>query len=178
MVKLYHATLSEDQRQQLEHLVSRGKASARVITRARILLKAAAGSNNEQIVEALGTSRTTVERVRRRFATGGLDAAIKDEPQAGRPCALSSKQAAHLIAIACSFAPDGHDHWPLRVLGQKMVELGYVEGISPETVRQVLKKNELKPWRHEEWWLPRVGGVFVAAMEDVLDLYAGGTNGL
>jgi len=57
-------------------------------------------------------------------------------------------------------------------LGQKAVELGYVEGISPETVRQVLKKNELKPWRHEEWCLPRVGGAFVAAMEDVLELYA------
>jgi transposase len=141
MVKRYHVQLSRDDRQQLEQLVSRGKTAARVITRARILLKAADGAKDDEIVDALGTSRATVERVRRRFATGGLDAAIKDKPQAGRPRALSSKQAAHLIAIACSPAPDGHDHWPLRLLGQKMVELGYVEGISPETVRQVLKKT-------------------------------------
>lgn len=141
MVKLYHVYLSKDQRQELDHLISRGKTSARVITRARILLKAADGANDEQIVDALGTSRATVERIRRRYATEGLDAAIKDKPQKGRPRALSSKQAAHLIAIACSDAPDGHDHWPLRLLGQKLVELGYVEHISHETVRQVLEKK-------------------------------------
>ncbi len=71
---------------------------------------------------------------------GDLDAAIKDKPQAGRPRALSATQAAHLIAIACSPAPDGHDHWTLRLLGHKAVELGYVEGISPKTIQQVLKK--------------------------------------
>ena len=141
MVKRYHVQLSPDDRQRLVHLVSRGKTSARVITRARILLKAADGASDEQIVDALGTSRATVERVRRRFATEGLDAAIKDKPQKGCPRALTSKQAAHLIAIACSDAPDGHDHWPLRLLGQKAIELGYVEHISPETIRQVLEKK-------------------------------------
>lgn len=141
MVKRYHVQLSPDDREHLERVVSRGKTAARVVTRARILLKAADGANDEQIVDALGTSRATVERIRRRFATEGLDAAIKDKPQKGRPRALSSKQAAHLIAIACSPAPDGHDHWPLRLLGQKAVELGYVEHISPETVRQVLGKK-------------------------------------
>ena len=141
MVKLYHVSLSDDQRQELDHLISRGKSSARVITRARILLKAADGANDEQIVEALGTSRATVERIRRRFATEGLAAAITDKPQKGRPRALSSKQAAHLIAIACSDAPDGHDHWPLRLLGQKMVELGCVEHISPEIAPQVLGRK-------------------------------------
>jgi transposase len=141
MVKRYHVQLSPDDRQHLEQMISRGKTSARVITRARILLKAADGANDEQVVDALGTSRATVERIRRRFATEGLDAAVKDKPQKGRPRALSSKQAAHLIAIACSPAPDGHDHWPLRLLGHKLVELGYVESISPETVRQVLEKK-------------------------------------
>lgn len=141
MVKLYHVVLSDEQHTELERLISRGKTSARVITRARILLKVADGANDSQIVDALGTSRATVERVRRRFAMEGLDAAIKDKPQKGRPRALSSKQAAHLIAIACSDAPDGHDHWPLRLLGQKLVELGYVERISHETVRQVLEKK-------------------------------------
>lgn len=70
--------------------------------RARILLKAADGVNDEQIVGLVGTSRVTIERGRRRFATGRLDVAIKEKPQPSRPRALSSKQAAHLIAIACS----------------------------------------------------------------------------
>jgi transposase len=141
MVKLYRVHLSDDDRTRLEQVISRGKTSARVITRARILLKAAEDRTDEEIVEAVGSSVPTVARVRRRFVEGGVDGVLKDKPQKGRPRALSSKQAAHLIAIACSDAPDGHDHWPLRLLGQKLVELGYVESISPETVRQVLGKK-------------------------------------
>jgi transposase len=141
MVKRYHVHLSDDDRTQLEQVISRGKTSARAITRARMLLKADDGWHDEEIVEAVGGSVPTVARVRRRFVEGGVDAVLKDKPQKGRPRALSSKQAAHLIAIACSDAPDGHDHWPLRLLGQKLVELGYVESISPETVRQVLGKK-------------------------------------
>jgi transposase len=141
MVKRYHVHLSDDDRTRVEQVISRGKTTARVITRARILLKAAEGWTDEEIVDAVGGSVPTVARVRRRFADGGVDAVLKDKPQPGRPRALSTKQAAHLIAIACSPAPDGHDHWPLRLLGQKAVELGYVESISPETVRQVLEKK-------------------------------------
>ena len=141
MVKRYHVHLSDDDRTRVEQVISRGKTTARVITRARILLKAAEGWTDEEIVDAVGGSVPTVARVRRRFADGGVDAVLKDKTQPGRPRALSTKQAAHLIAIACSPAPDGHDHWPLRLLGQKAVELGYVESISPETVRQVLGKK-------------------------------------
>jgi transposase len=141
MVKLYHVHLLDDERTRLERVISRGKTTARVITRARILLKAADGWRDQEIVDAVGSSVPTVARVRRRFANGGVDAVLQDKPQPGRPRVLSSTQAAHLIAIACSAAPDGHDHWPLRLLGQKAVELGYVESISPETVRQVLEKK-------------------------------------
>jgi transposase len=141
MRKLYHVHLSDQQRTELEQFISRGKRSARVITRARILLKAAEGWQDQEIVGAVGGSVPTVARVRRRFVHGGLAAVLTDKTPPGRPRVLSSKQAAHLIAIACSPAPDGHDHWPLRLLGQKAVELGYVEHISPETIRQVLGKK-------------------------------------
>ena len=141
MRKLYHVHLSDDEWSELVQVITRGKRSARVITRARILLKAAEGRQDEEIVEAVGSSAATVARVRRRFAQGGLDAVLTDKASPGRPRVLSSKQAAHLIAIACSPAPDGHDHWPLRLLGQKAVELGYFESISPETIRQVLEKK-------------------------------------
>ena len=139
--KLYQVHLGEDERSRLEQTIRTGRHSARTLTRARMLLKAADGWKDDAIVAAVGGSQATVARVRRRFADGGVDAVLKDKPQLGRPRVLSSTQAAHLIAIACSPAPDGHDHWPLRLLGQKAVELGYVEHISPETVRQVLEKK-------------------------------------
>ena len=81
------------------------------------------------------------------------------------------KQEAHVIAVACSTPPEGRGRWTLRLLAGKVVELGFAPSISPETVRQMLKKNELKPWQREEWCIPAVSAEFVAAMEDVLDLY-------
>lgn len=103
-------------------------------------MKATEGWQDEEIVDAVGSSVATVARVRRRFTEGGIDAVLTDKPQPGRPRVLSSKQAAHLIASDCSDAPDGHDHWPLRLLGHKLVELGYVESISPETARHVMER--------------------------------------
>jgi hypothetical protein len=107
----------------------------------------------------------------KRYAEGGLETVLYDKVQQHRRQALTGQQAAHLIAIACSPSPDGHDHWTVRLLADKAVELGFVNSISPNTIHQLLKKNELKPWQHEHWCLPTVGGEFVAAMEDVLDLY-------
>jgi len=141
MVKRYHVQLTTDERHRLEQLVHAGTHAARVLTGARILLKAHEGCSDTRIVEAVGSSPATVERVRKRYVGEGLDAVLRDKPQPGRPHRLSAPQAAHLIALACSDAPDGHDHWPLRLLGEKLVELGYVERISPETVRAVLKKK-------------------------------------
>ncbi len=172
MVKCYHVQLTTEERHRLEQLVHAGTHAARVLTGARIPLKAHEGWFDTRIVEAVGSSPATVERVRKRYVGEELDAVLRDKPQPGRSHRLSAPQAAHLIALACSDAPDGHDHWPLRLLGEKLVELGYVERISPETVRAVLKKNELKPLRHEEWCLPRVSGAFVAAIKDALGLYA------
>lgn len=141
MLKRYQIHLPDDEHQRLKQMVRAGKHTARILVRARILLKAHEGWSDARIVDAVGTSPATVERVRKCYSTEGFDAVLRDKPQPGRPRRLSAPQAAHLIAIACSDAPDGHDHWPLRLLGQKLVELGYVEGISPETVRQVLKKT-------------------------------------
>ena len=93
------------------------------------------------------------------------------EPWPGRERKLDGQQEAHLIAFACSAAPAGHTHWTLQLLADKVVELEFAESISLETVRQLLKKNELKPWKKKEWCIPKVSGEFVARMEDVLDLY-------
>jgi transposase len=133
--------LSEDERTHLQVVIRRGKANARTLTRARILLKCDAEWSNEDIVGALNVSDQTIRNVRQRFLREGVEAVLTDKRQERRHQALTDGQAAHLIAIACSEAPDGHDHWTMRMLAGQAVELGYVRRLSPETVRQLLKKT-------------------------------------
>ena len=133
--------LTDDERTTLETFVHRGKANARTITRARILLKSADGWSTSALATAFDVCEATVTHVRGRFAQGGLEAVLHDKVQQHRRSALSGLQTAHLIAVACSPAPDGHDHWTVRMLAGQAVELGYVRRISPETVRQLLKKT-------------------------------------
>lgn len=133
--------LSEDERTHVEVFVRRGKANARTLTRARVLLKCDEGWSNSDIAEAFDVSDQTIRNVWQRYETGGVEAVLMDKRQARRHQALSDEQAAHLIAITCSTVPDGHDHWTVRMLAGQAVELGYVRRISPETVRQLLKKT-------------------------------------
>src|SRR5207302_10732058 len=105
----------------------------------------AEGWTDPQICAALDISRSTSIRVRQLYLEGGLEAVLYDKRQARYRQALTGGQAAHLIAIACSPAPTGHDHWTLRLLAGKAVELGFVESISPETIRQILKKTNSNP---------------------------------
>ena len=129
-----------------------------------------AGGGGPGHVAAHGVPHQTPVR-RGRYAEEGLGGVLHDHPQANRYRKLDDRGEAHLIALACSDAPDGHDHWTLRLLANKVVELGLVSSLSHEAVRLRLK-NVLKPWRKQQWCIPRVNGEFVAAMEDVLDLYA------
>ncbi|MGZ8915449.1 MAG: IS630 family transposase, partial [Methylobacter sp.] len=103
------------------------------------------------------------------------EAALKERPRPGQVPKLTDKQAAHLIAIACSDAPEGHDHWTLRLLADQVVALDYAASCSYELIRRLTHraqvKNTLKPWQKQEWCIPDVSAEFVAAMEDVLDLY-------
>lgn len=143
----YIVDLSADERTELLQLIGRGKPSARKVVRARILLKADEGFSDAQIVAALDTSRPTVERTRKRFVEGGLARALNDKRHPGQRRKLTPKQEAHLIAVACTPAPEGHARWTLRLLADKVVELEYAESISPETVRQLLKKTNSSPGR-------------------------------
>ena len=168
----YAIQLTPDEREELSRLIRSGESSARIVARARILLKVAEGWNAPQVAAALDISKGTVYRAKRRYAEEGLDGVLQDRVQANRFRKLDDKGEAHLIALACSPAPDGHDHWTLHLLADRVVESGLVESLSHETVRLRLKENDLQPWRKRQWCIPKVGGEFVAAMEDVLDLYA------
>ena len=137
----YGVRLAPEQRDRLEHVVRAGKSSARVTTRARILLKTDDGWFAPQVAEALDVALGTVYRIKRRFAEAGLEGVLQDRPQAQRYRKLDDRGEAHLIALACSPAPEGHDHWTLRLLAGKVVELGLSPALSHETVRQRLKKT-------------------------------------
>ena len=137
--------LSDDERAHVQTVVHRGRTNARTLTRAHILLKLDAGWSDPAIRNAFSVGATTIWRVRQRYMAGGLEAVLSDRRQARRQArrraALNGEQLAHLVAIACSDAPAGHDHWTLRLLAGKAVELGYVRSISPETIRHALKKT-------------------------------------
>ena len=133
--------LSNDEQEHLFALIHKGVNSARVITRARILTKLAKGYCNQDICLALDVTLPTVLKIRKRFVDTGLEGALGELPRPGSKPKLDAKQTAMITAIACSKAPDGHDHWTLRLLGSKIVELGFAQSYSHEDVRQLLKKR-------------------------------------
>jgi DNA-binding transcriptional LysR family regulator len=139
----YIVSLTPDERVELQQLVNSGKAAARRLAHARILLLADRDDClDEEIVSALGVSLRTVERVRKRLVTEGLDAAIDHRPQPPRPDKIKIRGDLEqkLIELACADPPCGRCHWTLRLLAGRMVVLGWVNAISVETVRQALKK--------------------------------------
>ena len=147
MEKRYRVTLTESEQDDLRKLVSVGKAAARKLVRARVLLLAdqspsGSAKSDPEIVEALGCGRTSVERIRKQFVEEGLDAVLNQQPSLRvYERKLDGKAEAHLIALACGAPPEGRSRWTLRLLSDQMVVLEYVESISYETVRQTLKKT-------------------------------------
>ena len=147
-MKKYLVTLMTDEREQLNALISSGKAAAQKLTHARILLKAdqADGGpawSDEAIADAIEVSTDTVARVRQRFVEQGLEAALirKKQDKPSRERILDGAAEAKLIAVACSGPPEGRAVWTLTLLADKLVELRVVESVSRETVRRVLKKT-------------------------------------
>jgi hypothetical protein len=143
----YRVTLTAEERAALEQLVSSGKAAARKLTHARILLLADDSLKDDcpddQIVAALGTSLRTVSRVRQQLVTQGLDDALCRRRQPLRPDKVKIKGDVEqrLIQLACSDPPRGRCHWTLQLLADELVVLGLVDRIGVETVRQALKKT-------------------------------------
>jgi transposase len=147
LAKKYIVRLTDDERTYLENLIHKGKVAAHKRLHAEILLKADTSELGEkwqdnQISEAFGISNRTVERVRERLVQEGLESALsRAKPTRVRSRVIDGENEAHLIALTCGDAPDGRNRWTLRLLGQHMVELGYVESVSHETIRQTLKKT-------------------------------------
>jgi hypothetical protein len=171
--------LTEEQRKLLSEVISTGKAAARKIQHAQILLKIDSGKDGPswsdiQVKEAYGASPSTIWRIRRRFLEHGVKDALDRRPQPERPekRKVTGEQEAQLIALACTEAPTGHSHWTVRLLRKNVVELKITEEVGRETIRLVLKRNELKPWLNKRFCIPpEANEEFVYHMEDVLDVY-------
>ena len=151
MYKRYVVRLTDEEWGHLEALVRRGRAHARKLLYARILLKSDAAQGgpawtDERIAEAFEVSTATVARERRRFSEEGLEVALMPrKPGRPRRRVLDGRAEARLVALACSEPPEGRVSWTLRLLADRMVELGHVEGVSHETVRRTLKKTSFGP---------------------------------
>ena len=134
-------TLSSNEARSLKNMLTRGTASARALGRARILDLLHRGQRPAEVATALQVSRQTVYNVQRRYTSGGLQAALFDQPRSGRPPEIDGRQRAKVTALACSTPPEGRARWTLRLLADKAVELGLCERLSHTKARTILKKT-------------------------------------
>jgi putative transposase len=137
--KKYHVDLSAEERTTFAQRLRHGKAGTRQLPRARILLKADDGLSDEESAAALDVGTATVGRTRQRFVAEHLGA-LDEHARPGAQRQLTGPQAAHVLALACTPAPEGRARWTLRLLADKVVERGLTASMAHETVRQVLKK--------------------------------------
>lgn len=139
--KAHPVILSRNDRRSLKRLLTRGTASARTLSRARILDLLHRGQAPAEIASWLQVTPQTVFNVKRRYLDNGLPAALYDQPRSGRPVEIDGQQRAKITALACSTPPEGRARWTLRLLADKGVELGYCESLSHTTARKILKKT-------------------------------------
>ena len=144
----FRVTLTDEERCVLRKMVSSGKGAARKLLHGRILLQADASPEgmrytNDAIAEALGVSLSTIHRVRQQFVEESFEAALHPHRPRKRPdkVIITEEVEQRLIALACGEPPRGHGRWTVRVLADRLVELGYVARASRETIRQALKKT-------------------------------------
>ena len=150
-MKIYRITLSEKEKKELKTLIDSGKYKNTKQRRAQILLSADESEGGKrmkdaEIAKAYDVHVATVERIRQRFVEDGYELALHGKPrEITKEKVFDGQVESKLLALRCSNVPDGSNQWTLRLLADKMVELEYVESISHETVRQILKKHQLNP---------------------------------
>jgi len=147
--KKYIIQLSDQERIQLQHIITKGEHNARVYKRTMILLESDEGIKDEDIAAHARTAKRTVERVRKRYIEGGIERALHDAPRPGQPPKLVDKKEAHLVAIACSSPPEGRTRWTLELLQEKLLKDGAVERISTVAIWNHLNDRGIKPWREK-----------------------------
>jgi transposase len=145
MAHKYLVDLTDDERGHLHEVIGKGKTMARRVARAHVLLQVASGATDAEIAVTLHLGIASVHRIRQRFVDEGLTAALSERSRIGSPPVLTGKQAAFLVALACSTPPAGRHRWTLKLLADRFVELRQIDMISPDTVGRVLKKTISNP---------------------------------
>ena len=140
---MHIVSLKEQEREELKQYLRKGKSSARSQTRARILLLADEGRDDEMIAEALKVSKSTVSRIRTRYCEGGLDLALHEKARSGAPPKIDGRIEAQLTLLACSEPPDGRSKWTVRLLADRLIEMEVVDSLSHMSVQRLLKKMKL-----------------------------------
>jgi transposase len=154
-LKKYVVELEPKARAELEGLTRRGRASARQVKRALILLAVADGDRDEAIAAKVRVHVNTVQRIRRRFAEESLEAALSERPRPGKARRLAGSEEAFVIALACTDAPEGRQTWTMQLLADRLVELKLVDSISDDTVRRTLKRGISSPGSAKSGASPR-----------------------
>ncbi|MEA3287207.1 MAG: IS630 family transposase [Candidatus Marinimicrobia bacterium] len=180
MAPRYRVTLTEEERRDLKAISTKGSRAARTVLYARALLLLDVGEFGQnwtvvKVAEALGTTTRSLEHLKKRFVEEGFTAAIVRKVRINPPREIQfgGEFEAHLLALACSDPPEGRERWTVRLLTEKIIELKIVPTVSPMTVCNTPKKNELKPHLSKYWKIPPdQNASFVAAMEDILEVYA------
>ena len=146
MARLAHPVeLAASDTATLRAIVRKGTHKSRKITRARALLLMGMGKGAAAVQAEAGICAAQYYRLKRRYLTGGLSGALEERPRSGPPTKITPALEAHLTRLACSEAPAGAAHWTLELLTERVVALRYVDSISHETVRKVLKKANSSP---------------------------------
>jgi transposase len=154
----YIVELTDEERHKLKEIISKNKANRYAIVNAYILLKSdmVCGWTYEEIATAYDVSLPKIERVRKRFVEEGFEAALSRKSVTNvHRRKITGEEEAHLIALCCSQAPEGHDTWTLRLLADKMVELHIVDSVSHETIRRILKKTNVNPGKRKNGAFPQ-----------------------
>mgnify|MGYP001551364555 CR=1 FL=1 len=142
MATKYIVNLSDEEREYLYQITSKGKTTGRIVKRAQILLLADEDYPDETITTVLKVGESTVHRTRQKCVEEGVELALKERRRPGRKKKLDGKTEAFLVATACSEPPPGRECWTMQLLADRLVELDLVESLSDETVRRTLKKTK------------------------------------
>jgi transposase len=152
---IFVVNLTDEDRESLNQFIRHGKASARSLARARVLLMADEGYSNKEIVEILKISRPTVNQIRKRYCQEGLDSAINEKPRSGAPPKIDGTIESQVTVLACSEPPEGRSAWTLQLLADKLVELEAIDSISAMSIQRILKKAKPSHGRKSDGVLAR-----------------------
>ncbi len=143
-MKKQHVTLSDNHRTYLKNLISKGSLPAKLYKRATALLELDRGSTFTNVAQIVDVTMQTVSTWAKKYGESGLEF-LNDKPRSGRPKEIDGMTCAQITALACSDAPEGYSQWSLRLLAEKVVELGYIDTISHTEVGRILKKTNSNP---------------------------------